>query len=71
MVPIRELAKTYESMCKCIKMYKETFQTGLVPDLRKVSPLYSRRIREGVFPETRLPINGLLGNSGHEKSRDC
>src|SRR5829696_10437204 len=32
---------------------------------------YSPRIREGFFLGTELPIYGLLGNSGHEKSRDC
>src|SRR5215207_8692287 len=33
--------------------------------------LYSPRIREGFFSETGLPVYGLLGNSGHKKSRGC
>jgi len=42
MVPIRELTKTYESLCK------ETFYRGLVPDLWKVSPLFTNCL-EGAF----------------------
>jgi hypothetical protein len=44
MVPIRELAKTYESMCRCVK---KPFRQAL--GLRKVSPLFTDNPRRDII----------------------
>jgi hypothetical protein len=36
---------------------------------RRPPHLYSTSCREGVFSETGLPLNSILGNSGHKKSQ--
>src|SRR5919107_6034402 len=41
----------------------------VVQCLELAACLYSPNSREGFFSETGLPLNIILGNSGHEKSR--